>query len=168
MSQSEQLRSRIGQIYRDLEHYSYYQLLNLDPGAGPDEIRKAFHRMALSLHPDRYHSGGDSALRRQVYTIYKRIAEGYRVLMDDQQRREYDGALAKGQKRLLKTERPQTGPRGRETEIGNAQARKFFLLGRDAERRGDHKGARMNYKFALDLEGEHPLIKERLDALSST
>ena len=105
-----------------------------------------------------------SQLRRKVSTIYKRIAEGYRVLMDHTSRAEYNNGLADGQLRLVKTERPKVGPKRQEEAIGNPQARKFFLLGQDAERRGNNKGARMNYKFALDLMGEHPLIRERLDA----
>lgn len=159
------LKARIAQIHRDLEHYSYYQLLNLSEQAGPDEIRRAFHRMAANLHPDRYHSSSDEGLRKQVYAIYKRISEGYRVLMDDQQRRAYDAALAQGERRLLSTERPQAGPRSAETAIKNPKARKFYSLGRDAELRGDKKGARLNYRFALDVEGECPVIQERLDKL---
>jgi DnaJ-class molecular chaperone len=162
---ADALRQRIEQIHRDLEHYSYYQLLNLTAEAGPDDVRRAFHRMAISLHPDRYHSHSDATLRQQVYAIYKRITEGYRVLMDAELRREYDLLLAAGTKRLVKKERPQRGPKRPEAELENPQARKFFLLAQDAAGRGDKKGARMNYQFALNLEGDSPLIKQRLAAL---
>ena len=98
-----QRRERIAQIHRDLEQYSYYELLNIDANAAADDVRQAFHRMALGLHPDRYQAAADPALQQQVYAIYKRITEGYRVLMEPQLRREYDDALQLGQRRLVKT-----------------------------------------------------------------
>lgn len=161
-----QLRARIEQIHRDLEHYSYYELLNLGPTTAADDIRQAFHRMARGLHPDRYQAVADPALRQQVYAIYKRITEGYRVLMDPQLRREYDEALQQGQRRLIKTEREKSVPQRKGDSIANPQARKYFTMAQEAERKGDKKNARLYYKFAADLGGgDDPLIKERLEAL---
>lgn len=160
-----QFKKRIDQIYSDLDRYSYYELLNLTPQALPDAIRAAFHRMALSVHPDRHQYSDDTDLREKVYAIYKRIAEGYRVLMDAESRKEYDEGLSQGQWRLNKVERKKSGPQREEATIDHPQAKKFFLLALDAERRGDLKGARLNYKFALDLVGEHPTIKEHLQRL---
>ena len=37
---------------------------------------------------------------------------------------------------------------------------------RPSMRRGDKKGAKMNYKFALDMAPDHPVIIERLEAVS--
>lgn len=161
---SSQFIARVEQIHRDLDRYSYYELLNLQPGALPDDIRQAYHRMALSLHPDRHHGDGDGQFKRKIYTVYKRIAEGYRVLKDQATRSEYDELLEQGTTRLIKTERPRAGPKRVEDAIDNPQARKFFAMGEDALRRGDKKGARMNFKFALDLAEDHPLISERLKA----
>jgi DnaJ-class molecular chaperone len=159
-------KARIDQIYADLERYSYYELLNLAATAGPDEIRAAFHRMALSMHPDRYQTSADEDLRTKLYAIYKRITEGYKVLSESPLRREYDEGLARGQLRLVRTERKTTGPKPAQVSFENPQAKKFFDLALAAERRGDSKTARLNYKFASDLcGGEHPAIKERLEAL---
>ncbi len=162
-----QFKARIDQIFADLERYSYYELLNLQAGAGPDEIRAAFHRMALSMHPDRYQASEDQELRTKLYAIYKRITEGYKVLTDSPLRREYDDGLARGQLRLVRTERKTTGPRpaAAAASFENPQAKKFFDLAVAAERRGDFKTARLNYKFATDLCGEHPAIKERIEKL---
>lgn len=161
-----QFKARIDQIYTDLERYSYYELLNLAANAGPDEIRAAFHRMALSMHPDRYQTSADEDLRTKLYAIYKRITEGYKVLSESPLRREYDEGLTRGQLRLVRTERKTTGPKPTQASFENPQAKKFFDLALAAERRGDFKTARLNYKFASDLcGGEHPAIKERVEAL---
>lgn len=161
---SPQFIARVEQIYRDLDRYNYYELLNLQPGTLPDDVRRAYHRMALTLHPDRHHGGGDAQLKRKIYVIYKRIAEGYRVLMDRALRSEYDQLLVQGTLRLVKTERPKAALKRPEDAIDNPKARKFFSMGEDALRRGDKKGAKMNFKFALDLAEAHPLISERLKA----
>lgn len=163
----QQLIARIEQIYAQLDEYTYYQLLNLAQNTAPDEIRRAYHRMALSLHPDRHANERDAQLKDKVSTIYKRIAEGYRVLMDHQKRQEYDTLLTQGSKRLVKAERPRVGPTRPEMAIDNPQARKFFLLAQNAQHSGDTKGARLNYKLAMGLVGEHPLIMERLAALDA-
>lgn len=162
-----QLKARIEQIHADLDQYTYYQLLNVSTDVPTDEIRRAYHRMALSLHPDRHNTHPDDAFRHKVYAIYKRITEGYRVLMDYETRREYDEGLERGAKRLIKTERPQAGPKRPELEITDPRARKFFLMGQDAQSRGDKKNARLNYNLAKGMIGEHPLIAERLAALDS-
>ncbi|MBK8480876.1 MAG: DnaJ domain-containing protein [Proteobacteria bacterium] len=160
-----QLRERITQIHRDLEQYNYYELLNVGATAAADEIRQAFHRMALGLHPDRYQAVPDAALKRQVYAIYKRITEGYRVLMEPPLRREYDEALTQGQRRLVKTERTKQAAPRKGDSIANPQARKYFTMAQEAERKGDKKNARLYYKFASDLGGDDPVIAERLAAL---
>ena len=158
-------KARIAQIFSDLEAYSYYELLKVEIDAGPDEIRSAFHRMALSMHPDRYQGHADQELRQQLYAIYKRVAEGYRTLMDPRTRQQYDEGLAGGARRLVQTERRSAGPKAAEDAIDDPQARAFFRLAEDALRRGDLKSARLNYKFAADLVGDHPLILERVAEL---
>ncbi|MCC6751611.1 MAG: J domain-containing protein [Deltaproteobacteria bacterium] len=163
----EQLKARIGQIHADLEDYTYYELLNLDPAASPDDVQAAFHRMALSMHPDRYQTHADGELRRQIYAIYKRVAEAYRVLMDPESRKAYGEALGRGEKRLAQVERQRTGPKRAEDTIDHPQGRKYFLMGQEAERRGDKKTARLHYKFAKDLVGDHPTVLARLAALDA-
>jgi len=163
---AEQLKARIDEIYAELERYSYYELLNLSPDASPDEIRAAFHRMALSVHPDRYQQHEDQDLRAKIYEIYKRMTEGYRVLMEPRERKDYDAGLARGRVRLVTVERRVASfARRVETAIEHPKARHFFSLAQDAERRGDLKGARLNYKFALDLAADHPVIVAALAQL---
>jgi DnaJ-class molecular chaperone len=162
---ADPFKARIDQIFADLNRYSYYELLNLTQQATPDEIRLAFHRMALSMHPDRFHAHPDPELRRKLYDIYKRITEGYKVLSDSQDRREYDQGLAQGQLRLVRVERKKSGPTRPAAAIDNPQARRFFDLAVAAERRNDLKTARLNYKFAADLAPDHPVIKESLERL---
>jgi curved DNA-binding protein CbpA len=159
----QQFKARITQIHRDLDAYTYYDLLNLPPDTSPDDIRRAFHRMALTIHPDRHRQSSDPEMQRQVYAIYKRLSEGYRVLMNHDTRREYDECLKRGERRLVKKERPRV--KRDEDAIKNPQAKKFFRMAETFERSGDLKNAKINFKFALDLEPDNAAIKARFNAL---
>lgn len=162
--ESDEFRNRIAQIYRDLDSYTYYSLLNLQPTASVDQIRAMFHRMALSMHPDRHRGSDDKELKAMLYQIYKRVSEGYRVLMDEEQRREYHECLQRGERRLVKTERPKV--KRKEDSISNPQAKKFFRMAESFERAGDLKNARINYKFALDMDADNEMIAAKLEAVS--
>ncbi len=59
----------------------YYEVLGVAKGASDDEIKKAFRRKAVELHPDK--DGGDEAK-------FKEVGEAYEVLKDSQKRQRYD------------------------------------------------------------------------------
>jgi curved DNA-binding protein CbpA len=68
----------------------YYALLGVDPGAGEEEIRRAYRRLALRWHPDR-NQGDPQAAER-----FREISEAYAVLIDAERRRRYDAARGAG------------------------------------------------------------------------
>ena len=59
----------------------YYETLGIAKGASDDEIKKAFRRKAVELHPDK--EGGDEAK-------FKEVNEAYEVLKDGAKRQRYD------------------------------------------------------------------------------
>ncbi len=62
----------------------YYKILGVDKNAGPDEIKKAYRKLALKYHPDK--TKGDKALEDK----FKKISEAYAVLSDPEKRNQYD------------------------------------------------------------------------------
>jgi DnaJ-class molecular chaperone len=62
----------------------YYAILGLKEDASPEEIRKAYRKLALHYHPDR--NRGDAGAEER----FKAISEAYGVLMDPEKRQMYD------------------------------------------------------------------------------
>jgi len=65
----------------------YYQVLGLDPECSGDDIRKAYHVLALKFHPDK-NKGSDKA---EAEKKFMKIAAAYELLSDPEKRRAYDG-----------------------------------------------------------------------------
>jgi molecular chaperone DnaJ len=61
----------------------YYEILGVSPSASPDEIRRAYRRLARKCHPDIDRSP-------EANECFKEINEAYRVLSDSGARARYD------------------------------------------------------------------------------
>ena len=62
----------------------YYEVLGLKKGAGEDEIKRAFKKMAMKYHPDR--NPGD----KKAEETFKEVNEAYGVLSDSEKKKRYD------------------------------------------------------------------------------
>lgn len=147
-----------------LDQLSYYDLLQIDEKAGADVIRDAFHAFARRYHPDRFAGEPDDKQERAAQ-IYRRGAEGYRVLLHPAERKRYDEGLAGGNLRIA--EPPPPSRRGRSQApaartIKSVKARPLAQKAREQLASGDLKGARLHAKLALGHEPDSAVLQELL------
>jgi len=63
----------------------YYQLLGVNRNATPEEIKKAYRKLAQKYHPDKAKGN-----KKEAETQFKKISEAYAVLSNPEKRKEYD------------------------------------------------------------------------------
>ena len=71
---------------KDWLEKDYYKVLGVSSDAKPDEIKKAFRKLARENHPDQNHNNPEAEKR------FKDISEAHSVLSDTKKRKEYDEA----------------------------------------------------------------------------
>ncbi|MFI5353465.1 MAG: molecular chaperone DnaJ [Candidatus Binatales bacterium] len=62
----------------------YYEVLGVPRGAGEDDLKKAYRRLAIQFHPDR--NPGD----KHAEESFKELNEAYQILSDPERRAQYD------------------------------------------------------------------------------
>ena len=62
----------------------YYEVLGVARNASPDDIKKAYRKLAMQFHPDR------NPGNKEAEAKFKEATEAYEVLKDDQKKAGYD------------------------------------------------------------------------------
>lgn len=67
-------------VDREVQMRKWYRVLELEPGAGPDEIRSAYRKMMRKYHPDRYASSPEKY--EAATEVARKITDAYNGLKE--------------------------------------------------------------------------------------
>jgi DnaJ family protein C protein 7 len=67
----------------------YYKILGVERNASESEIKKAYRKKALMLHPDR-HANATDAVKKDQEKKFKELGEAYGILSDPKKKARYD------------------------------------------------------------------------------
>lgn len=85
------LEDDIKQLHAKLERFSHYDVLGVAKDASADAVRKAYLEVAKRWHADRLSKAGIGAQAlEQAEDIFRRASEAQRILLDVEERKNYD------------------------------------------------------------------------------
>jgi molecular chaperone DnaJ len=120
----------------------YYEVLGVPRDAGADDLKKAYRKLAVKLHPDKNPDDHATAEAR-----FKELNEAYQVLSDPERRAQYD--------RFGHAAFEQDGgfgfPGGFDDIIGDLFG-DFFGTGRSGRRGRAQRGDDLQYRLTLSFE----------------
>ena len=68
---------------------NYYEILGVERNASQDDIKKAYRKLAMKWHPDRWVNATEEE-KKTAEDNFKNISKAYDVLSDEQKRQRYD------------------------------------------------------------------------------
>ena len=85
-NKTQKLSSEIKRLANQINRASFYERLNVSSQASDSEIKKAFQKLSLKVHPDCRHL-------RMATCLFQRICEAKDCLLDPMKRQLYDQSL---------------------------------------------------------------------------
>ncbi|MBO5120120.1 MAG: DnaJ domain-containing protein [Bacilli bacterium] len=82
---------------------NYYDILGVSRTASQDEIKKAFRKLAMENHPDKFQKCSPEEIDRRT-KIFQKISNAYDIIGDEKKRREYDLEFAEYERRQAERE----------------------------------------------------------------
>jgi DnaJ like chaperone protein len=64
------------------DRHAVYRILEIDPSAKDEEVKKAYRRMAVKYHPDKVHHLGPD-FRKDAEEKFKKISEAYETIREE-------------------------------------------------------------------------------------
>lgn len=133
---TEEHRARLAKMMETMGQQTHYQLFDLDPRSGDDEISNAYHRLARLTHPSHATRLGLAGKEKAISVLFEHVTEAYLTLSDPMRRASYNTV---------------SGIQVAE-EVGDEKRRREKQqLARQNYRRATRHMEQMDYSMAVDL-----------------
>lgn len=155
--------AEIKALARIMDELDYYQLMHVEPGASPRELKASYYSTSRTFHPDaNRHVSGE--LREAIVEIAKRVSEAYAVLRDPRRREAYDQMLEdRSGVRLRLAQVSEESRQQGENAASTPQGRQYWNLAQTDIAREDWPAATRNLQTALAFEPSNPAVRRALE-----
>ena len=92
-SDSSDFLETVENLHTQLNSSTYYSILEIEPWASQDQIKKAYYHAARKFHPDRTSSFPSETLKNKLNDIFAFLTEAYKILSQPVARAQYDENL---------------------------------------------------------------------------
>ena len=163
-------RGRVESLHGRLDSVDYFELLDLRRPAGPADIKDAYFKCSMELHPDRFMQLPDEELKRKIYEVYKRMSEAFKVLINSELRRAYeaglDGTDRKNNLRYLDRGRQLASFEDPTSDASTPAGKRYLHFANLAAAEGNLRSARMYLTLAMQCEPQNVALRGRLDEVT--
>jgi molecular chaperone DnaJ len=133
----------------------YYEILGVGRQASPEDLKRAFRKIAMESHPDRFPDDAAAAAR------FKEASEAYNVLSDPGRRRTYDmfghAAVESG-----------SGPAVDFTDMPFGDIFESFFGGGRSRRERSNRGDDLRYDLTITFEEAFTGVEKQVDVARLT
>ena len=142
--QDQELRKKILDDYHRILQADYFSALGVSRQCSPQEVRRAYYRLAKEYHPDRYLGLGLSQdMEQKANEMFHYLTQAYSVLSDKEASAGYFDELVNGPKRTV--------------NVGHILAAETaYQRGRTLSRLRRYKDAVAYLKQAVELSAKEP------------
>jgi curved DNA-binding protein CbpA len=152
-------RRYVLEVHATLDRVSHYELLGIPRDADKKAIKRAYFRLAATLHPDRYFGKKLGSFKPKLEILFKRISQAHDLLLSEK-RKEYDATLGAA---TVVVEDPRAAAARREEEQKRAEAvlraKPHVEAARRAEAAGDLTAAIGAYRAARAILPDDPELE---------
>lgn len=140
----DDIKERIDEYDRNLDRWTYYELLYTTRDATPDQLKKAYRRMVALMHPDKYGYNLDPEYKEKLERIFNEINTAYNTLADEAERIKYDQNL------YYSDDHGKPHKVDTDTQVAQAQ----YARGIQALKKKEYKVAIEFFNSAINLDGD--------------
>jgi curved DNA-binding protein CbpA len=163
-----EFRKEVIELAKVIDDMDYYQILQIRQKAFTQEIKKAYFKQSRKFHPDKYYNE-DPRLLAVITKIFKRIAEAYKILSDQDRRALYTKSISGPNRKKMLRFNPkliEAEQKEKEDEGQTAMGKKYYQMAKDGIRNKDYKSAKINLQLAMKMEPKNETFKKRMDEIN--